>query len=113
MIGHQPDRSAAPEIAAGRSAAIGVANTVDRDRASGCNEDGSTGSTARIAAGTTAATVNLKQETDKWDLLGEFEFAAGRSGYVELSNLADGNVIADAVRFERVKAAPGPAAGAK
>lgn len=46
-------------------------------------------------------TVRINQQTGHgaWVLLGSFRFDAGSSGYVELSNNANGHVIADAVRF--------------
>jgi hypothetical protein len=44
--------------------------------------------------------VNLRNDTGKWNLLGTFKFAAGKGGNVSVSsNKADGNVLADAVRF--------------
>jgi hypothetical protein len=39
--------------------------------------------------------------TGSWVSLGVFPFRAGTDGYVELSDLADATVIADAVRFRR------------
>jgi hypothetical protein len=35
----------------------------------------------------------------QWHLIGTYNFSAGTSGYVVLSNAADGKVVADAVRF--------------
>jgi hypothetical protein len=55
----------------------------------------------RSAGATNQVRVNLKQNTGRWNLLGEYRFAKGRSGAVVLSNDADGNVIADAVKFVR------------
>jgi hypothetical protein len=48
-------------------------------------------------------TVNVDQTVNdgKWHLLGTYPFAAGTSGYVQLSDNADGIVVADAVRFIR------------
>jgi hypothetical protein len=45
--------------------------------------------------------VNQKEQAygSKWNLLGNFPFAAGSSGYVVLSDAADGYVVADAVKF--------------
>ena len=44
--------------------------------------------------------VNLRNNTGKWNLLGTFKFAAGTGGNVSLSSSnADGNVLADAVKF--------------
>ncbi|HEX3856984.1 MAG TPA: hypothetical protein VHY30_06795 [Verrucomicrobiae bacterium] len=44
--------------------------------------------------------VNLQTNSGKWNLLGTFNFAAGNGGNVSLnSNGADGNVLADAVKF--------------
>jgi hypothetical protein len=44
--------------------------------------------------------VNQKGNGKQWNYLGNFSFAAGTSGYVVLSDAADGYVIADAVKFE-------------
>jgi len=44
--------------------------------------------------------VNLQTNSGKWNLLGTFKFAAGKGGNVSLSSSnADGNVLADAVKF--------------
>ena len=43
--------------------------------------------------------VDLRSNIGKWNLLGTFKFAAGSSGNVTLSNKANGNVIADAIKF--------------
>jgi hypothetical protein len=47
--------------------------------------------------------VNLKTKMAQWAKLGEFDFAKGKSGYVMVSNDANGNVLADAVKFVPVK----------
>jgi arylsulfatase A-like enzyme len=47
---------------------------------------------------TKTVTVNLQEKPGEWRLLGTFD----NPRYVELSNAADGIVVADAVRFERV-----------
>jgi hypothetical protein len=63
--------------------------------------------TVHHASGTTAVTVNQEQRgvpdvrTGEWKSLGTFTFRAGIAGYVELSDAANGYVIADAVRFRR------------
>ncbi|MEU4291487.1 exo-alpha-sialidase [Kribbella sp. NPDC026596] len=60
------------------------------------------------AAGTTTVTVNQRvrgvpdPRTGEWVSLGIFTFNAGIDSYVELSDNADGYVIADAVRFRRL-----------
>lgn len=51
------------------------------------------------AQGDTTVSVNLREQHGRWRLLGDFPFAAGTSGYVTVSNAADGNVVADAVKF--------------
>lgn len=43
--------------------------------------------------------VNLKTKIGQWVHLGDFEFSKGQSGYVMTTNDADGNVVADAVKF--------------
>ncbi|MEV0151824.1 MULTISPECIES: exo-alpha-sialidase [unclassified Nonomuraea] len=59
------------------------------------------------AEGTTTVAVNQRTRgvpdvrTGEWTSLGTFSFRAGIGGYVELSDAADGVVIADAVRFRR------------
>ncbi|SEG99973.1 BNR repeat-like domain-containing protein [Nonomuraea solani] len=59
------------------------------------------------ASGTTSKTVNQEKRgvpdarTGEWTSLGTFTFRAGTAGYVELSDAANGYVIADAVRFRR------------
>jgi hypothetical protein len=47
---------------------------------------------------TKTVTVNLQREVGEWRLLGTFD----NPRYVQLSNAADGSVVADAVRFERL-----------
>ena len=49
--------------------------------------------------GTQTVTVNLQQGASEWRLLGTFD----NPRYVELRNAADGIVVADAARFERVR----------
>jgi len=44
-------------------------------------------------------TVNLRKNTGSWNLLGKFEFEKGGSGYVMISNDANDNIMADAVKF--------------
>ncbi|MEU4232164.1 exo-alpha-sialidase [Nonomuraea sp. NPDC026600] len=59
------------------------------------------------AEGTTPVPVNQRVRgvpdvrMGEWTSLGTFSFRAGLDGYVELSDAADGVVIADAVRFRR------------
>jgi arylsulfatase A-like enzyme len=55
----------------------------------------------RVVAEHTAQTVsvNLQQGAGEWRLLGTFD----NPRYVQLSNAADGAVVADAVRFERIR----------
>jgi hypothetical protein len=43
--------------------------------------------------------INLREQTGQWVPLGQFQFDKGKSGYVMTSNAANGNVIADAVKF--------------
>ncbi len=47
--------------------------------------------------------INLKENHSQWNLLGRFKFADGRSGSVTVTNEANGNVLADAVKFVPVK----------
>ena len=55
--------------------------------------------TVTFDGGVKAAKVNLRENTGKWNLLGTFKFATGTAGNVTLTNKADGNVIADAIKF--------------
>jgi hypothetical protein len=55
------------------------------------------------AGGTTTVKVDLTKNTGEWHSLGTFKFNAGTAGNVTLTNKAGGNVIADAVKFVRVK----------
>ena len=60
------------------------------------------------AAGTTTVTVNQRvrgvpdPRTGEWVSLGTFTLGSGIDSFVELSDNADGYVIADAVRFRRL-----------
>lgn len=47
--------------------------------------------------------INLREMKGQWVDLGTFQFKAGCSGSVTFSNRADGNVLADAVKFVPVK----------
>ncbi|MEW5800471.1 MAG: chitobiase/beta-hexosaminidase C-terminal domain-containing protein [bacterium] len=49
--------------------------------------------------GTFTASVDQRTGGGTWTLLGTFFFVEGTSGYVQLSDLADGVVVADAVKF--------------
>jgi len=55
--------------------------------------------TVKHKKGTDQFSVNLKTNVGQWNLLGEFIFKKGYSGYVMTTNDADGNVLADAVKF--------------
>ena len=56
--------------------------------------------TVKSDDGTKTIMVNLRNNTGKWNLLGTFKFAAGKGGNVSVSSSnADGNVLADAVKF--------------
>ena len=55
--------------------------------------------TINYQGGSAIVRVNFCENIGKWNLLGEFKFAAGTTGNVTLTNKANGNVIADAVRF--------------
>lgn len=57
-------------------------------------------------AGTAMFALNMKGNCGKWNLLGEFEFEKGNAGFVMTSNDADGNVVADAVKFVPVRKTP-------
>ena len=56
------------------------------------------GTITHIDRGTKTVAVNLQERAGEWRLLGTFD----NPRYVELNNAADGIVVADAVRFERV-----------
>ena len=55
--------------------------------------------TVKYDGGVKTVLVDFRANTGRWNLLGTFKFAAGKGGNVTLSSKADGNVIADAVRF--------------
>jgi hypothetical protein len=55
------------------------------------------------AGGKAEVAVDLSTKIGKWNSLGTYEFAAGTGGSVTLTNKADNNVIADAVKFVKVK----------
>jgi hypothetical protein len=56
--------------------------------------------TVKSDDGSNTIMVNLQTNTGKWNLLGTFKFAAGKGGNVSVSSSgADGNVLADAVKF--------------
>jgi len=57
--------------------------------------------TIKFDGDTRTIPVNLRANNGKWNLLGTFKFAAGKAGSVTLSSNADGNVLADAVKFVR------------
>lgn len=78
-----------------------VSYTADPNRASNAKY------AVRHATGTTTVTVNQRvratpdNRTGEWLSIGIFTFKAGLGGYVQLTDAADGFVIADAVRFRR------------
>jgi hypothetical protein len=51
--------------------------------------------------GLDTAEVDLTKNIGQWNLLGEYNFEKGRKGYVEIDNKANGNIVADAIMFER------------
>lgn len=53
----------------------------------------------RSADGEKTIRVNLRENVRRWNLLGEFTFAAGDAGCVMATNGANDNVVADAVKF--------------
>ena len=55
--------------------------------------------TINYDGGNKTVAVDLRANIGRWNLLGTFKFAAGKSGNVTLSSKASGNVIADAVKF--------------
>ena len=59
--------------------------------------------TVKHKAGKKTIHINLKENIGQWNLIGEFEFDKGISGYVMTSNEANNNVVADAIKFVPVK----------
>ena len=55
--------------------------------------------TINYAGGSKTIKINLDENIGKWNLLGTFRFKAGTSGNVTISNNANGNVVADAIKF--------------
>jgi hypothetical protein len=58
------------------------------------------------AEGNDTVRVNQKSNGSQWNYLGTYNFAAGTSGYVVLSDDADGYVIADAIKLYNSVYAP-------
>ena len=69
------------------------------------NHDHATNAQYQIihAKGKAMKTVNLQQQCGQWVLLGKYPFKASESGYVMVTNLANGNIVADAVKWVPVK----------
>jgi RHS repeat-associated protein len=65
--------------------------------------------TVHHASGSTAVQVNQKTGRDQWNLLGTFSLAPGNNHRVELSNQANGVVMADAIQFFPVDGTPNTA----
>ncbi len=59
--------------------------------------------TVRHRDGEASRAVNLREGAGAWKLLGEFAFDAGRDGFVSTNNRSAGNVVADAVKFVKVR----------
>ena len=55
--------------------------------------------TINYAGGSKTIRINLDENIGRWNLLGTFPFKAGTSGNVTISNNANGNVVADAMKF--------------
>ncbi len=55
--------------------------------------------TINYAGGSKTIKINLDENIGRWNLLGTFRFKAGTSGNVTISNNANGNVVADAMKF--------------
>ena len=58
--------------------------------------------TVKSTEGTRTVKLNLKENFGKWVSLGVYRMSKGIGGQVGLSSAANGNVVADAVRFEYV-----------
>jgi hypothetical protein len=55
--------------------------------------------TINYAGGSKTIKINLDENIGQWNLLGTFRFKAGTGGNVTISNNANGNVVADAIKF--------------
>jgi hypothetical protein len=55
--------------------------------------------TVNYDGGSKTVMVNQRKNAGQWNKLGTFEFEEGTSGNVTLTNKANGNVVADAVKF--------------
>ena len=55
--------------------------------------------TIKYWGGSITFAVNLPENVGQWNWLGNFRFKAGTSGNVTISNNANGNVVADAIKF--------------
>jgi hypothetical protein len=69
------------------------------------NRDHATNSPYTVSYKGGKRTIRVDQTRDSggWLDLGIYPFEEGQEGYVELTNEANGNVVADAVRFKRVE----------
>jgi hypothetical protein len=56
----------------------------------------------KFADGEKVFKIDLKKKYKRWNLLGEFNFVKGSKGYVMIDNNANGNVLADAVKFIKI-----------
>ena len=59
--------------------------------------------TINFDGGSKDVAVDLTSNIGKWNLMGTYKFAAGTKGNVTLTNKANDNVIADGVKFVKVK----------
>ena len=66
--------------------------------------------TITSADGTTPITVNQQQNGGQWNSLGSFNFAAGQSSKITLTDVADGVVVADAIKLTQATPNQGPEA---
>ena len=55
--------------------------------------------TIKHATGTVTGKIDQTKNLGRWNSLGMFRFNKGNTGYVKLTNSADGYVISDAIRF--------------
>ncbi len=53
----------------------------------------------KYAGGSKSFSIDQSINQGQWNLLGEYQFNQGQSGYVKIANKADGVVVADAIKF--------------
>lgn len=59
------------------------------------------------STGVSTVSINQQDGIGQWNLVGEYQFNSGTSGYVKFDNNTNGPVMADAIKFDFIGSAPG------